>query len=187
MHGYPFFHSHADGGYFAVFHPDAHQTFPDAGGDAEPGAGFDQGIFQGGDVGVQIPAAAVQVRDGVAHKLAGPVVGGLSSPVDFMDGEGQHGAGMKAGIVARAADGVHAGVFQQQQFVFPFRVVLVGPHQFFLHTQGFLIVCQAGNADDVHVRAGRGCVPQRVLRACWPRAVRYWCTAAAREEAMNFW
>ena len=155
VHGDPLFHPDADGGYFTVFYPDPYQPFPDAGLHAEPGTGFNQGVFQGGDVTVQIPAAAVQVRNGVSDQLAGAVVGGLAAAVDFMNGKGKHGTGVQAGVVPCTPDGINPGMFQQQQFVFPVRVFLMGPDQLFLEPQGFLIICQAGNADDVHAAEGR--------------------------------
>lgn len=71
------------------------------------------------------------------------MVGGLPATVDFMNGEGERGTGVQAGVVARAPDGINPGMFQQKQVIFPFRVFLMGPDQLFLKFQGFLIVCQA--------------------------------------------
>ena len=104
---------------------------------------------------MQIPAAAVQVRNEVSDQLAGAVVGSLAAAVDFMNGKGKHGTGVQAGMIPRASDGINPGMFQQQQVVFPVRIFLMSLNQLFLEPQGFLVICQAGNADDVHAAEGR--------------------------------
>ncbi len=81
---------------------------------------------------MQVTPPAIEVRDGVADQLAGAVVGGLTAAVDFKDGVGQDGAGVQAGVVAGAADGVNAGVFQQKQFILTGGVCVVGADQLFL-------------------------------------------------------
>jgi hypothetical protein len=56
--------------------------------DAEGGAGADERVFEEAEVGVEVFAAAGEVKDGVADELAGAVVGGLAAAVGFEEGGG---------------------------------------------------------------------------------------------------
>jgi len=81
--------------------------------DAEGGAGADERVFEEAEVGVEVFAAAGEVKDGVADELAGAVVGGLAAAVGFEEGVGEGGGIAEGGLVAEAADGVDGLVFQQ--------------------------------------------------------------------------
>lgn len=80
----------------------------------------------------------------------------MACPPRLISGTGKGGAepGCRLAWSRVRPDGINPGMFQQKQVIFPFRVFLMGPDQLFLKFQGFLIVCQAGNADDVHAAAG---------------------------------
>ena len=57
VHGNPFADADADGGEFAVFHPDAGEAVAAAGIDAEAAAGENQGVFNFSEVLVEVAAA----------------------------------------------------------------------------------------------------------------------------------
>ena len=87
---------HADGGDFALAHPDARQFGNTAGLDAEIRQSIDQGLFDGPHVGSHIALPFAQVEDGIAHDLSGAVIGDVAAAIGRVEGD----AGARQNVVA---------------------------------------------------------------------------------------
>ena len=126
----------ADGGNFGWFNawgcwrsPDAGELGDARGGDAEVGAGADEGLFHftnefDGAEGFALAfwgGEGAEIEDGVADKLAGTVEGDVAAAVafnDFYAALGQEfGRGQDVGGLGVAAQGDDWGVFQQKKDV----------------------------------------------------------------------
>ena len=73
---------------------------------------MDEGVFEFPQVFVEILAAWGEVEDGVADKLAGTMVGGLATAVDFVNRVGERGGIAERRLIAQAANGVNRQVFE---------------------------------------------------------------------------
>lgn len=104
---------------------------------------------------VEILAADTEVKNGVADELAGAVVSGLATAVDFEDGRGQGIRVLEGGLVAAAADGVDWLVFEEEEGFGLF----LGEDRFdglLLEGEGFLVGLQVVELADLHGRSGQG-------------------------------
>ena len=110
MHGDPFADADAESGDFALFDPDAGESFFARSGDVEVGEGADEGFFEIAEVGVEVFSSGGEVEDGVADELSRAVVGGLTATVDFDDRVRELCGVAKGGLIADASDGVNGGV-----------------------------------------------------------------------------
>ncbi len=107
----------ADGGDFPVRDPGPGEALAPAGRDAEGGAGANEQFLEGAQIAVEVLAMVAQVQDGIADKLAGPVVSGLPAATDLDDGIGKVRGAPQAGLVRGAADCVNGVVLEEQELV----------------------------------------------------------------------
>lgn len=81
---------------------------------------------------MEILATLAEIEDGVTDELARAVVGRLTASIDNVDWMGQCGCFPQAGLIRRAADGVHGLVFQEEDVVGLGRVGLFSSDGFIL-------------------------------------------------------
>ena len=112
---------HADGGDFALAHPDTRQLRNTAGLDAEIREGIDERLFDGPHVRAHVALPFAQVEDGIADDLPRPVIGDVATAVGGMEGDAGAAQDLFAGqevlhvAVAPQRDGVR--VLQQEELV----------------------------------------------------------------------
>jgi hypothetical protein len=112
---------HADGGDFALAHPDARQLRNAARLDTEIRQCVDQGLFNGSYVRAHVALPFAQVQDGIADDLSRSVIGDVAAAVGGVEGDAGAGqeffAGQKVFHVTVAAHGDGVGVLQQDELV----------------------------------------------------------------------
>lgn len=106
----------ANAGEFPVFHPNAGETVPPAGGDAEGLTAIDEGLLQRPQIVVQVLAVADEVQHRIANQLPRAMPGGLPSSSDFHQ-RGREIASAETAAVKGAADGENGVMLQQENSV----------------------------------------------------------------------
>ena len=112
MQAHPAAHTHPDKADLAAFAPHPGHAGPSPGRDCEGGQGADEQFLEQAQPVVQITAAPAQVDERIAHHLAGSVPGDVTAAIDP-----QHLRLRveQVGRIAAPADGVHRGMFEQEQ------------------------------------------------------------------------
>jgi hypothetical protein len=112
---------HADGGDFALAHPDARQFRNAARLDAKIRQSIHQHLLDGAHVGTHVALPFAQVQDRIADDLSRPVIGHIAAAVRGMEGDAGAGqeflARQKVFHVTIAAHGDGVGMLQQDELV----------------------------------------------------------------------